>query len=292
MSTRTRMVVGCGYVGRPLAAAWQLAGDKVFATTRQQGRARQFENAGWLPILADVTKPETLRHLPEADTVVFAVGYDPKGEATREQVYAEGLKNVLENLPESTRRLVFVSTTGVYGDAAGQTVDENTPCDPARPGGKAFVEAESYLRNHPIWSQRSVILRMAGIYGPDRIPRSADIQAGKPIPAPGGGALNLIHVDDCVAAIRLAADAEVVSPVYIVSDGTPVDRRDYYREVARLLNAPEPTFEEPDPDSPAGRRSQSDRKMSNQKLVDELGFQPLHGSYREGLAAILTGDES
>lgn len=283
------MIIGCGYVGNPLAAAFHAAGDVVFPTTRSQQRARQFEQLGYRPQIVDVTKPETLRSLPDADTVVFAVGYDTTSGASREDVYAEGLKNVLDHLPESTRRLVFVSTTGVYGDADGQTVDEETPCDPARPGGQAFLKAEQYLRDHPVWSGRSVILRMAGIYGPNRIPRSADIQAGKPIPAPGGGALNLIHVDDSVQAIRLAADAETFSPLYIVSDGSPVDRHDYYREVARLLAAPEPTFEEPDPDSPAAKRAGSDRKMSNQRLATELGFQPKYPSYREGLAAILGG---
>ncbi|WDI43329.1 SDR family oxidoreductase [Bremerella sp. P1] len=287
MESRSRMIIGCGYVGIPLAEAFHAAGDSVFPTTRSQERARQFEQQGYHPQIADVTNTDTLRSLPDADTVVFAVGYDADSGASREDVYAEGLKNVLDHLPESTRRLVFVSTTGVYGDADGQTVDEDTPCDPARPGGKAFLKAEQYLRDHSVWSSRSVILRMAGIYGPKRIPRSADIQAGRPIPAPGGGALNLIHVDDAVQAIRLAADAESFSPLYIVSDGTPVDRRDYYKEVARLLGAPEPTFEEPDPDSPAAKRAGSDRKMSNQRLVTELGFQPKHPSYREGLAAIL-----
>ncbi|MBA2116517.1 SDR family oxidoreductase [Bremerella alba] len=289
MQSCSRMILGCGYVGMPLARAFRAAGDVVFPTTRSQERARQFEEQGWHAKIADVTQPDTLRKLPEADTVVFAVGYDAGSGASREDVYAEGLKNVLEFLPESTRRLIFVSTTGVYGDAEGQTVDEETPCDPARPGGKAFLIAEQYLRNHPLWSTRSVILRMAGIYGPGRIPRSADIEAGKPIPAPGGGALNLIHVDDAVQAVRLAADAEKFSPLYIVSDGSPVDRRDYYREVARLLGAPSPTFEEPAPDSPAAQRASSDRKMSNRRLVTELGFQPKHPSYREGLAAILNG---
>lgn len=282
------MIIGCGYVGVPLAEAFRANGDVVFPTTRSPERARQFEEHSWHAVIADVTKPETLRKLPEADTVVFAVGYDSNSGASREDVYAEGLKNVLDHLPESTRRLVFVSTTGVYGDADGHTVNEETPCDPARAGGKAFLKAEKYLRDHPVWSGRSVTLRMAGIYGPKRIPRSADIEAGKPIPAPGGGALNLIHVDDAVQAIKLAADAETFSPLYIVSDGSPVDRRDYYREVARLMSAPDPTFEEPDPDSPAAQRAKSDRKMSNQKLVTELGFQPKHPSYREGLAAILS----
>lgn len=288
MALPQRMIVGCGYVGRPLAQVWKQTGDVVFTTTRDEARARQFAGEGFQPILADVTNPESLRQLPEADTVVYAVGYDSDSGKSREEVYADGLQNVLDHLPHSCGRLVFVSTTGVFGDADGRTVDEQTPCDPGRAGGKAFLLAEERLRHHPIWGERSITLRMAGIYGPGRVPRSADIRAGKPIPAASGGALNLIHVDDAVQAICLAAEAEKFSPLYIVSDGHPVDRRDYYREVARLLDAPEPKFEEPEADSPAAARAQSDRKMSNRRLVEELGFVPKFPSYREGLKQILS----
>ncbi|PQO27702.1 SDR family oxidoreductase [Blastopirellula marina] len=287
MDSRTRMIVGCGYVGRPLAKHWKQMGDLIFPTSRSPERARQFEQKGYRAVLADVTDPQSLRNLPETDTVVFAVGYDTNSGKSREDVYAAGLQNVLEHLSKKTRRVIFVSTTGVYGDADGQTVDEETPCDPARPGGKAFLLAEQCLQSHPIWSSRSIILRMAGIYGPDRVPRLADIEAGRPIPAPGGGALNLIHVDDAVQAICLAADSEAYSPVYIVSDGNPVDRRDYYREVARLLNAPDPTFDQLESNSPAALRAQADRKMSNQRIVNELGFQPKFADYQAGLASIL-----
>lgn len=288
MSSSQRMIVGCGYVGQPLAQFWNQRGDVVFTTTRSTERARQFAHQGFQPLVADVTNPESLRDLREVDTAVYAVGYDSESGKTREEVYADGLQNVLDKLPHSCGRLIFVSTTGVFGDAEGKTVDETTPCDPARAGGKAFLLAEERLRNHPIWGNRSITLRMAGIYGPGRVPRSSDIREGKPIPAASGGALNLIHVNDAVQAIHLAAEAETFSPLYIVSDGHPVDRRDYYREVARLLDAPEPTFEEPEPNSPSAARAKSDRKMSNRRLVEELGFVPKYPSYREGLSQILS----
>ena len=287
MSTPRRLIIGCGYLGQPLAVAWRDSGDAVITTTRSPERARQFEQSGFQGVVLDVTAPEALRNLPPADTVVFSVGFDPSTDHSRHDVYAQGLKNVLEHLPRDVRRLIFISTTGVYGDAGGGTVDENTPCDPARPGGQAFLAAEQILQSDPHWSTRGTILRLAGIYGPGRVPRSADIRDGRPIPAARGGALNLIHVEDAVQAIQKAADAETVSPIYIVSDGHPVDRRDYYREVARLLDAPEPTFEDPDPDTPAAKRAQADRQMSNQRLVEDLGFVPRYPSYREGLAAIL-----
>jgi len=287
MVSTTRLIIGCGYLGRPLAASWIAQGDSVFATTRSEERARQLEKLGLRPHLADVTKPETLRSLPDADTVVFAVGYDPASGLSREQVYAQGLANVLRALPESVRRLVFVSTTGVYGDAGGETVDESTPCRPLRAGGKAFLAAETLLSEHSFWASRSTILRMAGIYGPGRVPRGEDIRQGKPIPAAASGALNLIHVDDALSAVQMAADSEEVSDVYIVSDGSPVPRRDYYREVARLYQAPQPIFESPPADSPAAQRAQADRKMSNQRITEQLHFSPSYPTYRDGLRAII-----
>ncbi len=287
MSARRRLVIGCGYLGKPLAASWLAAGDVVFTTTRSPERARQLEHEGFCPLTLDVTRPETLRQLPTVDTAVFCVGYDPQSGDDRDEVYAQGLQNVLDHLPVDVPRLIFVSTTGVYGDEGGREVDELTPVAPMRPGGRALLKAERLLRDHHQWFTKSVTLRMAGIYGPGRVPRAAEIRAGQPIPAPSGGALNLIHVEDAVQAVQLAAETVAFSPVYIVSDGHAVSRREYYREVARLIQAPEPTFEEPPPGSPAAERAQSNRRMSNRRLVEELSFKPKYPSYKEGLAAIL-----
>ena len=91
--------------------------------------------------------------------------------------------------------LLYISSTGVYGDADGEWVDETTPCRPAREGGKACLAAEQVLAEHPL-GKRSVVLRPAGIYGPDRIIRAEALRRGEPIDAPADGYLNLIHVDD------------------------------------------------------------------------------------------------
>ena len=79
------------------------------------------------------------------------------------------MRNVLAALPAETGRLIYISTTGVYGPADGDWVDEVTPPDPQREGGRASLAAEQVLAAHPL-GQRSVILRLAGIYGPGRVP--------------------------------------------------------------------------------------------------------------------------
>jgi len=257
-------------------------------TTRSKDRARQFENRGLVPILLDVTKLDSLARVPQVDTIVFAVGYDSSASYGRREVYLNGLKNVVGAV-DSPCRFIFVSTTGVYGDAAGSQVTESSPTDPARESGQAFADAEAFLKNHPMLGKNSVTLRMAGIYGPSRVPRIEAIRQGSPIPAASGSALNLIHVDDAVQAISLAAEAPNPSPVYNVSDGSPVPRTVYYEEVARLLDAPDPSFVEPDPKSPTGMRSMADRTVSNALIVQELGFQPTYVDYQAGLKQILGG---
>jgi len=176
----------------------------------------------------------------------------------------------------------------VYGPAGGGWVDEETPPDPQRDGGRASLAAERALAESPLGT-RSVILRLAGIYGPGRIPFLDHLRAGEPIPAPTKGYLNLIHVDDA-AAVVLAAEEVAVSDgprVYCVTDGHPVERGDYYREVARRIGAAPPTFVEPDLNSPRALRAASNRQVKNTRMLAELNANLAYPNYQAGLAAIL-----
>ena len=108
-------------------------------------------------------------------------------------------------------------------------IDEATPPKPGSERSRARVAAEDGWRALGVAAGKSVhILRLAGIYGPGRIPRKADLLAGKPVNADPDGYLNLIHVDDA-AGIVLAVTAQAAPPrVYLVADGRPVLRRDYF----------------------------------------------------------------
>jgi nucleoside-diphosphate-sugar epimerase len=220
------------------------------------------------------------------------VGYDRSasaGSSTIEEVYAGGVKNVLAALPIETGRFIYISTTGVYGPASGEWVDEATPPDPRRDGGRASLAAEQILAAHPLGA-RGVILRLAGIYGRARIPFIDKLRSGEPIPAPVSGYLNLIHVVDA-AEVVLAADTlapfENTPRVYCVSDGHPVERGEYYSEIARQISAPAPKFVDPDPNSPRAARAESNRRISSERMLAELRVELAYPDYRAGLAAIL-----
>jgi nucleoside-diphosphate-sugar epimerase len=284
-----KLIFGCGYLGQRVAGWWQNRGEVVYAVTRGEAKAEALRRRGIRPLVADLAAslPEGESFWPgEIDTVLFSVGYDRGSAASIHEVYVGGLARVLAALPRSAERLIYISSIGVYGDAAGQWVDEQTPCRPTSEGGQASLAAEELLRGHPL-GNRSVILRLAGIYGPGRIPRAETLLAGQPIDAPANGYLNLIHVDDAAAIVLLAEAKAPLPRTYVVSDGQPVMRSEYYGELARLLGAPAPQFVAPDPDSPAAQRAASNKRASSRRLVAELAPKLRYPSYRAGLAGIV-----
>jgi len=286
MAKQSKLVIGCGYLGLRVAKLWLARGDEVCAVTRSLQKAEQFSAQGLRPVLADITDASSLRQLPPAETVLFAVGYDRAAGPSIHDVYVDGLRATLEALTGDLQRFIYVSSTGVYGQTGGEIVDENSPCEPTREGGRACLAAEQLLAQHPVGDRR-IVLRLAGLYGPGRVPRIEKIRRGDPVPAPSTGYLNLIHVDDA-ARIVLAAEDRLTAPqTYCVSDGYPTMRRDYYTEVARLLDAPPPRVVEPSPEMPVARRAASSKRIDNQKMRRELTVELKYPTYREGLAAVL-----
>ncbi len=288
-----KLIFGCGYLGLRVAKRWQDEGAEVYVVTRSEYRAGELTQLGLHAIVADIAQSHTLTDLPVVDTVLFAVGFDRTAGGTIGDVYAGGMKNVLAALPAEMPQFIYISSTGVYGGADGNWVDENTLPNPQREGGLASLEAEQQLASHAL-GRRSAILRLGGLYGPGRIPYLAALRAGEAIAAPSEGWLNLIHVDDA-AVVTLAADrwlidqpSTTVPYVFCVTDGHPVIRADYYREVARRIAAPEPRFAEPDPSSPAAARARADKRVRNDKMLSAFEPSLVYPTYREGVGAVMT----
>jgi nucleoside-diphosphate-sugar epimerase len=284
-----KLIFGCGYLGQRVAIRWRESGADVFVVTRSAARADNLKTEGYEAIVADVTRPETLNDLPVADVVLFAVGYDRSAKNTIHEVYARGMRNVLGALPPETGRFIYTSTTGVYGAGRGEWLDENTPPDPQRDGGQASLAAEKALASHAI-AKQSIILRLAGIYGPLRVPFLNELFGGHPIPARGSGYLNLIHADDAAMVVDAAAEIPAFDngpQIFCVSDGHPVLRGEYYAELARQIGAPPPRFVEPDPKSPRAARAALSRRIRNTRMLERLNVKLAYPDYRAGLAAIL-----
>ena len=269
-----RLVVGCGYLGKRIARLWRDAGDDVYATTRGDN-TDALSRAGLRPLTIDVTRGP-LSALPVVDTVVFAVGRARRSGATMSDIHVEGLRAVLDALPRDTGRVIYVSSTGVYAQDAGEWVDEESVCEPVREGARACLAGERLLFAHAR-GRDAIVLRMAGLYGEERVPRSADVTAGRPIAGSPDAYLNLIHVEDAARAVEAAAACDPITDrTYVVSDGHPPTRGEYAGLLATRLGVAPPRF---DGDGGLGKRVRNDR------AVHELGVRLQYRSYREGLAA-------
>ena len=153
---------------------------------------------------------------------------------------------------------------------------------PAGEAGKVLLAAEELVRGNPL-GDRAIILRLAGIYGPGRLPHLADLVAGKPLAIPSGGWINLIHVDDA-ASVVLAAKTRCTAPrLYVVSDGHPTNRRDFYRCLAELLKLPEPEFVQTAVAESAATRSLDQKRVGNAQMLNELGTRLKYPSSARGL---------
>ena len=317
VSQKRILIVGCGYLGTQVARLARQRGDHTWATTRRREHADQLAREGIEPLIADWTDRRSLRGLPPVDRVLVAVSYDRRSGVSREDSLVGGLKNLLMEIlpqqrvaPEPHDRLrvdplglalCYISTTGVYHQTDGRWVDETSPTHPSREGGQAHLRAEQSL--HRMWPQGPwTILRLAGIYGPGRVPRAAEVIAGRPIASPESGHLNLIHVDDaargvlaCWDQIECGRDDEGSGlggsgprrRLYAIADDSPVVRGEFYREIARQSDAPMPRFCKSDGPSQAFTRSESDKRIWNRRMKRDLLPSLRFPSYRQGLAQIL-----
>jgi putative transcription antitermination factor YqgF len=284
-----RLVVGCGYLGQRVARRWAERGDRVVGTTRSSARAEQLEALGIEPAIIDVTAADPgwskLLSVDPPTTIFWSVSVDRSASSSYRDVHVGGLTKLLDAVHACgalSARIVFASSTGVWGDEQGGMVTEATPATPSREAGRVLLEAEQALGAHPAGPGTS--LRFAGLYGPDRLPRLADLRAGRPIAADPDSWLNLIHVDDAAAVVVAVADMASPKLLYVVSDSRPVLRRDWYGRVAACAGAPMPTWDVAAPRSRGG-----DKRVDPAIMMADLGIQLAYPDALEAIPGLLDG---
>lgn len=299
------LIVGCGYVGKALAQQRLKQLEKnvsqtdstVYALTRTEENAQTLKQARIQPLVGHWLVEESLPELPEDLTqVLVAVPHreDPESglPADSDQHHVQGLQLLLKRLSRTRTaekpmpKLVYLSTTGVFGASVpGERVDETTPVSPTRIGPRIAVAAEQWLlANQSSW--KSSTLRLAGIYGPGRVPLLQKLKEGQPLAVPQEGSLNLIHVEDIVQAIEWLFNAEVFAPLYQLSDGHPVRREEFYRYLSEIHGLGEPEFVDASPQDSRARRS-TDKLVDSSLFWSQSKLTPIHADYRSGLSALL-----
>ncbi|WP_336021960.1 SDR family oxidoreductase [Halobellus salinisoli] len=285
------VIVGCGYVGLELGRQLREAGHEVVGVRRSNAGLDAVAAAGLDPQQTDATEPDTLAALPDADWVVFAASSGGRGADAARRVYVEGLRNVVEEyaareLPPD--RLVYTSSTGVYGDHDGDFVDEETPIEPTTEKTRVLATAERVaLEEASDAGIDGTVARFAGLYGPDRY------RLGRYLDGPvTEGYLNMIHRDDAAGAVAFLLEADVArEEVVLVADDEPADKwafADWLAEECDVSSPPKRTIEErledPELSSAARRRLRTSKRCSNDRLR-ELGYELRFPTYREGYRA-------
>jgi nucleoside-diphosphate-sugar epimerase len=283
------LIVGCGYVGVPLGAELVLLGHEVFGLRRTSSAENELKAAGIQPLIGDVTRPETLAKLPrEFDWVVNCVAAGGNAENYR-QVYLQGTCNLIEWLaPNPPKKFVYTSSTSVYAQNDGSQVKESSPTEPLADTSKILVEAEKVLlaavleRKFP-----ALILRVAGIYGPDRGHWFKQfMQDTAHLEGDGVRCLNMIHRDDLVGCIIAALKSGRAGEIYNVADDEPVSQLHFFQWLAQAVDKPLPPSEPENPDA-VRRRGVTNKRVSNRKLKMELGHQFKYPTFRQGYSAEL-----
>jgi nucleoside-diphosphate-sugar epimerase len=277
-----KLIVGCGYLGERVAALWHGEGQRVLATTRRSGILPRSVTR---PIVCDVLDPRSLDNLPEADTVLYAVGFDRASGASMRAVYVDGLANALVRLRGRSKKFIYVSSSSVYGQTGGEWVDEESVTEPIEESGNIVLAAEQVLR--ATWPE-AVILRFAGIYGPGRLLRQKTVASGEPIVGDRAKWLNLIHVEDGARAVLAADEHARGGRIYNICDDHPVRRCVFYTALARELGAPPPTFALPPADQPPPPHEKANRRLRNRRMHEELRVLLKYARYDAGLRASLS----
>ena len=239
----TLLVVGCGDVGLRLLALWRHRGWRVLALTHSPHRVAELRAAGAVPLLGSLDEPATLRRLAGLADAVVHLAPPPGSGLTDPRTVA-----LWRALSRGRRpgRAVLMSTTGVYGDAQGQWVDECRPVQPRTERAQRRVHAE---RSSRAWARREPgectlsILRVPGIYALDREggdPRDR-VRRGTPVLVPEeDGYTNHIHADDLARATLLSVFRGRPQRVVQVADEGQWTTGDYYDRVARASGLPPP----------------------------------------------------
>lgn len=289
MGTR-KLIIGCGYLGRRVARRWIAQGDAVTALTRSAKRASELLALGVEPIVGDVTDAATLAILPEADTLLYAVGLDRESGKSQREVYVTGLENVLRQVAGKCRRFIYISSTSVYGQNTGEWVDESSECRPDSPNGQVCLEADQLLLR---MAPHANILRLAGIYGPGRlVARVEALRAGSTLEGNPAAWLNLIQVDDAVRAALACERLGRAGQTYLVCDGHPCRREEYYTLLAWLIGAPLPLNLPPLARGGQGGSGEMapelNKRCSNRRLREDLQVVLRFPTFKHGLPLALT----
>ena len=268
------LIIGCGYVGLPLGQALASAGHEVHGVKRTN-----FTAEGITPHTIDITAPITLDALPQDFDWVINTVSSARGDAEAHRaVFVDGTKNLRDWLGDSSARVLFTSSTSVYPQTDGAWVDETSPVKPEGGTAQNLAHAEELILNAP---QAATVLRVAGMYGPERGYLFRQFLKGEAVLTEGGARwMNMIHRDDVMSAILSAM--ELPPSIYNVADDEPVTQRAFFEWLAKRVSKPMTAEGE----RVSRKRAATSKRVRNAKLK-ETGWQWRFPTFRDGYESLI-----
>jgi nucleoside-diphosphate-sugar epimerase len=275
------LIVGCGDTGVRVAARAVAAGDKVTGVVRSDQSAARVRAVGAHALMLDMDN-DTL-DLPGCDRLFYFAPPQREGETDTR------MRRVLSAMTGAPRFAVYISTSGVYGDCAGEWVDEDRPVNAESDRAKRRVDAEQQMLE---FCSHACVLRAPGIYGPNRLPVQRVLDGTPILNDADGGFSNRIHIDDLAAIAWQVGTRVMPHRVYNASDGHPTGLGIYYDTLSHMLDVDSPpriSWAAAEQRFSAMRLSflRESRRLSNQRLLADSGYVFSFADFRDGLAASL-----
>ncbi|EST17584.1 rmlD substrate binding domain protein [Pseudomonas putida S610] len=281
MSDLSVLIVGCGDVGSRLARQMLARGWQVSGLRRSVAQLPE----GVVPIAADLSNPIIPAAWPEQapDYLVYCVAASQHDEAGYAAAYVQGLRHVQRWLAErgqQPRRLLFVSSSSVFGQKGGEWVDEQSATEPDGYSGRIMLEAEQLAVSGAVPAS---VVRLTGIYGPGREWLLRQVRQGYRVAEHPPLYGNRIHVDDAASllAFLLQCDSEgkALDDCYIGVDDSPAPLTEVVAWLRHQLGVTQWSDEE--------RVRRTGSKRCSNARARGLGWSPQYPSYKEGYGAIL-----
>ncbi|WP_454870669.1 SDR family oxidoreductase [Pseudomonas lini] len=283
MSAPSVLIAGCGDVGSRLATQLLNSGWEVHGLRRDVSRLPQ----GVIGVAGDLFNKDCPATWPigAVDYLVYCAAATDHDEAGYRAAYIQGLQHVLEWLGDYGQvpnRLLFVSSSSVYGQQEGEWVNENSPTMAAGYSGRVMLEAEQVARDSGIPAN---IVRLTGIYGPGREWLLTQVRRGYRVAIDPPLYANRIHVDDAAGLLAFLLEADqrgvTLDDDYIGVDDAPASLAEVVGWLREYLGVTEWAED-------ASVRRAGSKRCSNAR-AKALGWVPKYPSFREGYAAILEG---
>ena len=283
----TLTILGCGYLGTALADHCIRGGWNVSALTRNVETAKNLRRLGVSNVIAANLQDDDWHSQldPNQDFVVNCVGASSPDNQGYISSYIEGQDSAMKWLDKGkVGSFVFTSSISVYPQTEKRFVDETASCSGVSEKGGLLLAAEQKCFPPVSSVNRSFILRLAGLYGPDRHLLIDKVKNNQEFQGNADRILNLIHRDDAIKAILncLEADESNIGRIYNVSDGSHSTRGQIVSWLADKLQVAAPNFKEDD------EEGTPNRKVSNNRILDELSWSPQFTNFQIGYDSILS----